>query len=152
MLTDRPFSLGVAIDLLAGAIDVWLHPSATLAAESAHATHTNGEDKTMLSRVLRLDCAASSGMTRAEQWKSGVEIIVVTLALTGVWMWLHFAYPHNQIVEGLSPLAFLAPPLLTMRYTSLRGRPASVQAVFIGSVLVVVTAILLGASWIASRL
>ena len=35
LLADRGFSFSMAVDLVAGAIDVWLHPSVTLAAAVA---------------------------------------------------------------------------------------------------------------------
>ena len=54
MLADQRFSLRIAIDLIAGAIDVWLHPSVTLAAAVAAEPHVE-EKKTMLQRIARLD-------------------------------------------------------------------------------------------------
>ena len=72
MIVDRRFSFRIAVDLIAGAIDVWLHPSVTLAAASAAEPHTDREEKTMLSRLARLDCPAALGpdVTRADRWKA----------------------------------------------------------------------------------
>jgi hypothetical protein len=39
-----------------------------------------------------------------------------------------------------------------MRYTYLKNRPASVQAVFIGGLTLVLAAIMLAAGWLNSRL
>ena len=60
MLADRGFSLRIAVDLIAGAIDVWLHPSATLGAAAAAEAHV--KEKNMLNRIMRLDCAGAFGM------------------------------------------------------------------------------------------
>ena len=39
-----------------------------------------------------------------------------------------------------------------MRYTTLKGRPGSVQAVMIGWQLLAVIAIMLGAAWLSQRI
>ena len=59
MLSGHAFSLRVAIDLMAGAIDTRLHPSATLAAAVAAAPPTT-EEKHMLARIIRFDCAMNA--------------------------------------------------------------------------------------------
>lgn len=152
MLAGRGFSLRIAIDLIAGAIDTWLHPSATLAA--AVAASPTPEGRNMLSKVLRLDCSGFYGpdVTRADHWRASVTTIVLTLILTLAWMGLHFRVGDNAYVDALSPLPFLFALNYSMRYTFLKGRPASVQAVFIGGSTLVVTAILLAAGWVAAQL
>ena len=49
-------------------------------------------------------------------------------------------------------MAFMPPYLISLRYTSLKGRPGNVQAVFIVSQLLAVTAIMLGAAWLGARI
>jgi hypothetical protein len=39
-----------------------------------------------------------------------------------------------------------------MRYTYLKNRPASVQAVFVGGFSLLIAALLLGAGWIAGKI
>lgn len=151
MLAGRSFSFGNAIDLVAGAIDVWLHPSATLAA--AEAAHTNAEENTMLSRIARFECASMLGpdVTKADHKKAAIVMIAGTLVLTLAWMALHVRIGDNDYADSLSVLPFMIPFLFSMRYTYLKRRPASVQAVFIGGMTLAVTAIMLTSAWLASQ-
>src|SRR5262249_29755381 len=55
ILATHAFSFATAIDLIAGALDVWLHPGLTMAAANA-AAHSTGKETTMLTRILRFDC------------------------------------------------------------------------------------------------
>ena len=101
MLAGRPFSLAVAVDLVAGAIDVWLHPSATLAAATAASRQ---EERTMQGRLARLDCAALMGsdVTRADQWKAAGVTVGLTVVLTLAWMFVHVRIGDNPYVDSLS--------------------------------------------------
>lgn len=152
MLAGRGFSFAVAVDLIAGAIDVRLHPAATMAAATAAAS--TEEDKTMLSRIARLDCAGALGpdVTKADERKAAVWMIAGTLVLTLVWMGVHARIGDNDYVDSLSSMAFFVPLLYSMRYTYLKNRPGSVQAVFIGGLSLAVLAIMLAAAWLAARI
>ena len=153
MLAGRGFSLRTAIDLVAGAIDVWLHPSATLAAASA-ASRQEVQEKNMLSRILTLDCGGfdGSGVTRADHRKATLVTIGGTLVLTLIWMAAHFGAGDNPYVDSLSLMTFMVPFLFSMRYTYLKHRPLSVQVVFVAGFSLVVTAIMLAAAWVADTL
>jgi hypothetical protein len=152
MLAQRRFSARIAIDLVAGAIDVWLHPSVTLAAAGAASAKTG--EKTMLHRIATLDCRGMFGpdVTTADQWKSGIAMIVSTLVLTLAWMVLHLRFHDDPTVDSLSMLPFMFSMLLSMRYTYLKGRSAGVQTVFIGGGTLFVAAILMAAGWVAARI
>ena len=150
LIAGQRFSFRLAIDLVAGAIDVWLHPSVTLAAASA-AEPATPQEKTMLSRLARLDCLGPD-VTRADQTKAAIVTLGGTLVLTLLWMAARVRTADHTYLDALSALAFLGPTVFSMRYTSLKRRPASVQAVFIGGVLLIVTGILLTAGWIAGGL
>jgi hypothetical protein len=150
MLAGRGFSLRVAVDLVAGAIDVWLHPSATLAA--AAAARSGAEEKTMLNRIASLDCSFGVGISKQEQWRAiGVQI-GGTVVLTLLWMAAHVRIGDNGYVDSLSIMPFLVPYLFSLRYTYLKDRPASVQAVFIGGFSLLLAAFFLGAGWIAGKI
>jgi hypothetical protein len=153
MLRDRGFSVRIAVDLVAGAIDVWLHPSVTLAAAVA-AAQTEVEEKTMLNRIARLDCSEAFGpnLTKADQWRASIVMVACTLVLTGVWMFAHLRVGDNAYIDSLSILPFMIGMLASMRYTYLKNRPASVQAVFIGGMTVLLVVLFLAAGWLASRL
>ena len=152
MIADRRFSFRLAVDLVAGAIDVWLHPSITLAAASAAAPPT--EEQNMLSRLARFGCAGALGpdVTRADHAKAAVVALGGTVVLTLVWMAARVRIGENAYLDALSAMAFLAPIAVSMRYTSLKRRPGSVQAIFIGGLLLVLTAILLAAGLLADHL
>jgi hypothetical protein len=151
MLAGRSFSLAVAVDLVAGAIDVWLHPSATLAAATAASPQ---EERTMLSRIARLECAALMGsdVTKADQRKASWITVGLTLVLTLIWMYAHIRIGDNPYVDSLSIMAFMVPLLFSMRYTWLKRRPASVQAVFIGGLSLALAAFMLAAGWLAAQI
>jgi hypothetical protein len=152
MLAGRGFSLAVAVDLVAGAIDVWLHPSATLAA--AAAARSASEEKTMLQRIIQFDCAAMAGLnlTKADHWRSAAVAIGGTVVLTAVWMYVHVRVGDNPYTDSLSVLAFLIPYIFSLRYTYLKHRPVSVQAVFIAGFSLILTLMMLAAGWISAQI
>jgi len=151
MLAGRRFSLAVAVDLVAGAIDVRLHPSATLAAATA-ATHE--EETTMSARLAGLTCTAVPGvkLTPADQWKAGGTAIGMTIALSLIWMVAHVRIGDNPYVDSLSVLTYMLPIVFSTRYTYLKDRPASVQAVFIGGITLIIVAIMLAAGWVTTQI
>jgi hypothetical protein len=153
MLADRGFSFRTAVDLVAGAIDVWLHPSATLAAASA-AEPPVEEKKTMLNRIMRLDCAGAYGpnLAKADAWRAGSVMIGCTLVFTGLWMAAHFRYPDNPYVEAVGVMPFFIGMLVSMRYTYLKGRPTSVQAVFIVGITLILSLFFLATGWLGTRI
>jgi hypothetical protein len=150
MLAGRGFSLRTSIDLVAGAIDVWLHPSETLAA--ARMSQSKEEEKHMLNRIARLACDLPEGVSTVDQWKSAGMMLGGTIILTLAWMTLRRQMGDNSYVDSLSVMPFLIPFLFSMRYTYLKGRPASVQAVFIAGFSILLAAILLAAGWVAGSL
>jgi hypothetical protein len=153
LLADRGFSLRIAVDLIAGAIDVWLHPAVTLAAATAADTK-HEEEKTMLNRIMRLDCAAAFGpnLSKADQWKASAVMIGSSLMLTAAWMAAHFRFHDNSYVDALSVMPVMVAMLLSMRYTYLKGRPNSVQAVFMGGITLLLTLFFLGTGWLTTRI
>ncbi len=61
-------------------------------------------------------------------------------------------FDANPYIESLLLLAFFVPVLLGLRHTSLKGRSATVQAIFIVGLIVVLAAMSLVATWISARL
>ena len=152
LLAGHGFSLRIAVDLIAGAIDVWLHPSVTLAAASAAVT-THEEEKTMLNRIMRLECAGyGPNVTKADQWKAAGVTVGGTVVLTLIWMAIHVRIGDNNYADALSVMPFMIPFLFSMRYTYLKDRPAGVQAVFIAGFSLVLTAFMLATGWLASQI
>ena len=108
----------------------------------------------MLNRILRFECAAAYGpnVTKADQWKAAGVAIGGTLVLTLIWMAIHVRIGDNDYIDALSVMPFMIPLLFSMRYTYLKDRPASVQAVFIGGFSLLLAALFLGAGWIAGKI
>ncbi len=150
MLADRGVSLRVAVDLVAGAIDTWLHPSQTLAAAHAAAAVTTQEERTTLSRVLRFDCAGVYGISKDDQKKAAISTIGWTLVITLAWLGLSLRFPKDPRVESLSMMPFMFSIIYSLRYTWLKDRPGSVQAIFIGGLSLAMAAFFLGVGWIAA--
>jgi hypothetical protein len=149
MLAEQRFSLAAAVDLIAGAIDVWLHPSATMAAAAAG---SDVKEKSMTSGIAKLNCAALAGpnVTKADQWRAAGMTIGLTIVLTLGWMALHVRTHDNPYVDSLSMMPIVTSWLFGMRYTYLKDRGWAVQAAFIGGISTVVAAILLGAGWLST--
>jgi hypothetical protein len=55
------------------------------------------------------------------------------LGLTIGWMMLRARFPDHPVVDALGVMPFFIGMLLSARYTYLKGRPAAVQAIFIGA-------------------
>jgi hypothetical protein len=149
MIEGRPFSLATAVDLLAGAIDVRLHPSATMAAAAADSAV---KERTMTNGIAKLDCAALLGpnVTKTDQWRALGVTIGLTVVLSLAWMALHVRFHDNPYVDALSMMPILASWLFGMRYTYLKDRGWAVQAAFIGGFSTIIAAILLAAGWIST--
>jgi hypothetical protein len=150
LLAGRRFSLRVAVDLVAGAIDVWLHPAATLAAATAA---SRKDETTMMNKILRFDCAAAygPGVSKEDAWKAGLAMIGATLVLTLAWVALRVRIGDDAVIDSLGMMPFMAGMLVSMRYTYLKGRPSAVQAIFIGGGTLVLAAIFVLAGLIAAR-
>ena len=64
-----------------------------------------------------------------------------TLVLTLIWMAVRVRIDDNNYIDALSVLPLMIPFLFSMRYTNLKDRPASVQAVFIGGFSLLLTGV-----------
>ncbi len=152
IVAEQPFSIALVIDLIAGALDVWLHPDVTMAAATTSAAGHNAKTTggRMLTQVLRLDCAA--GFSKRELWLSTIATIGGTILLTLAWMWLHLRIGDNPYTDSFSVLAFILPMLLGMRFTYLKDKPFSVYIAFVVTMSALVAAVLAMAAWISSLL
>lgn len=79
-------------------------------------------------------------VTRRDQWISVGITLGGTLILTLVWMRLRAVFGENPYIDSFSPMPFLIPVLFSMPFTSLKGRSRASQAVFIGGLLLLLTA------------
>ena len=150
MLAQRGFSLGVAIDLVAGAIDVWMHPSATLAA--AMAAQTKEEERPMFSRIAGFECSAGADISKADERRAAIVMIAGSLVLTAAWIVALRQSGGNQYVESLSFMAFIVPFLYSLRYTYLKNRSVAVQAVFIAGWSLLIAGFMLAVGWVGTQI
>jgi hypothetical protein len=149
LIASHPSSLATAIDLIAGAIDAWLDPQSSASVSRTPETKGGG---TMLAKMMRLGCAGyGPTITSADVWKSLVVTLGGTLALTVLWMWASRRFQGNPFIESFALMAFLFPVLLGLRYTSLKGRSAAVQAIFIFGLSGVLMTISVIATWLGGR-
>jgi len=152
VVAAQPFSISVAVDLMAGAIDAWLNPQLVAAAPDVKG------DVPMVARILQLKCAGfGPDVTPADRVKNVTINIGGTLVLALAWLALVWVSKRGQFsghvyLMSLSPMAYLFPYLLGLRYTSLKGRSAPAQTLFILGISVVIVTLLLFAGWISTRL
>ena len=103
----------------------------------------------MLPKMLQLRSGGyGPDVTKADSLKAAAVTIGGTLALVGFVTGATKLYGKNPYFESLLTMGWLVPFLFSQRYTSLKGRPARVQAVLIGGPAVIVIAIALGNAWI----
>ena len=103
----------------------------------------------MLSRMLQLRSGGyGPEVTTSDNVKAAAMTIGGTLALVAGLTAAMKLYGKNPYFESLLLMGWLVPFLFSQHYTSLKGRPARVQAVVIGGPAVIVIAIALGSVWI----
>src|SRR5688572_8186787 len=147
LMAKQPRSLGTVVDVVAGAIDAWIYPQSSTASPVADSKGGG----TMITG-LKLQCAgAGVPVTRADQRKAVAVVLGGTLLLVVLWVLADQWYPDSPYLKAIGSVSFIPPFLLSLRYTSLKGRPGSVQAVVIGGQLLAVMAIVLGAAWLSTR-
>jgi hypothetical protein len=149
LLASQRFSIHAMVDLIAGAIDAWLEPQRIRTPEPVTTGPKEGE--TMIGTMVKLGCARGS-VAPEDVRKSLAVNIGGTLLLTFVWMMLLLRLENRTYVDAFFPLAFLVPYLVSLRYSSLKGRSLATQSIFIGGMALVLIAILGTAGWIASKL
>ena len=149
LMAAQPISIATVVDVIAGAIDAWIYPQSSTVPTAAD---SKGE-RTMVLTGLKLRCAgAGSPVTPGDARKAAAVTLGGTLLLTLLWLWGQQWYPDNAYLDAMVLMAFMPPYLISLRFTSLKGRPGSVQAVFIVGQLLSVTAIMLGAAWLGTRI
>jgi hypothetical protein len=147
LVAAQSFSIGSAIDLLAGAVDAWLHPELITAADP----NSEGEPM-MVARLMQLQCAGCSpDITASDRRKSAAMNIGGTIVLVVPWLWAVRQFHGNGYVMALAPMTYILPYLLGLRYTSLHGRSRRAQAVLIAGLGAALVAFLLVVGWIVRK-
>jgi hypothetical protein len=145
LIATRPASFGMAIDLVAAAIDAWIHPQSSTAA-AAHDANGAGA---MVPRMLQLKCAGYGPIvTKADTLKAAAIVIGGSLSAALAYTWGTARYGKDPYLESLFFVSWLVFFVVSQHYTNLKGRPALVQAILIGGQAAVVIAVALAAVWI----
>ena len=145
LIATQPASFGMAVDLVAAAIDAWIYPQSSTAAAATHAKGAGA----MVTKLLQLKCAGyGPNVTKVDNLKAAAIVIGGSLLAALAYMWAAARYGRDPYLESLflvSSLVFFA---FSQHYTTLKGRRTLVQAVAIGGQAAVVIAIALAAAWI----
>ena len=147
LIASRPFSIGGTLDLLAGAIDAWIHPELI-----APVTSDAKGESSMMAKMLHLRCAGyGPDVTSSDKMKGAGVILGGTLTLTLLWLWGQWKFGGSTYLRALSTMDFLLPYLVSLRYTSLKGRSTTAQAIFVIGFGTALTLIILLGAWIGTR-
>jgi hypothetical protein len=150
LLGSQRFSLRTVVDLIAGAIDAWVAPQ-PIPMQPAAAGQKEGV--TMLATMLKLGCSGSDvKVTRQDAFKSTAVMLGGTIVLTALWLTLRARLADRTYTDAFSAMTFLVPYLLSMPYTTLKGRSPLTQTIFIGGMILILTLILGTSGWIASKI
>jgi hypothetical protein len=148
LLATQPASLGMAFDLLAGAVDAWFNPQPSTAPTVADAEGAGA----MVSSMLQLRCTGDGpNVTAVDRRRAGVVTLGGSLALALALTWATTRFGRNSYIESLLLMGWLVPWFVSQHYTSLKGRSGRVQAVLIGGQSAFVIAVALATAWINSR-
>jgi hypothetical protein len=145
LISTQPASFGTAIDLVAGAVDAWLNPQSSTAAAATDAKGAGA----MVSKMLQLKCAGyGPSVTKADNLKAAALVLGGSLSAALAYTWATARHGKDPYLESLFFVSWLVFFVFSQHYTTLKGRPALVQAVLIGGQAAVVIAIALAAAWI----
>jgi hypothetical protein len=140
LIATQPASFGMAIDLVVAAVDAWLNPQSSTAAAKG--------ERAMVPKMLQLRCAGCGpNVTKADNLKAAAIVIGGSLVAALAYLWATARYGRDGYRESLFLVSWLVFVVFSEHYTTLKGRPALVQAVLIGGQAAVVIAIALAAAW-----
>jgi hypothetical protein len=106
----------------------------------------------MIARMMELQCAGyGPHVTASDTRRSAAVIIGGALGLTPLWLWAQWRQ-ENVYVLALAPMAYLFPYLVSLHYTSLKGRSARTQIVLIGGLGVALAAFFVVVGWISTKI
>lgn len=92
----------------------------------------------MFTKAARLRCAGSGpNVTARDHWLSVGVALGVTIGITMLWMRLRVLYPGNPYVHSFSLMAYSFAYLVTLPFTSLKGRSRRTQLIMIGGMTLI---------------
>ena len=145
LLASRRLSIQLVVDVLAGALDARFEPQAI---PRPAITTTPGDTMT----TTKWRCISGCQATRRDSLLGAGTMLGVTALLTAAWMALHAKLGDNEFVDGLSALPFFIGLLASFPFTYLKDRPLRSKVRCMVTMMTFITAILVGAAWLASRI
>jgi hypothetical protein len=126
LIATQPASFGMAIDLIAAAIDAWVNPQSSTAAIAAD---SKGAEP-MVSKIVQLRSAgAGPNVTSADHLKAAAVTIGGTLALVIPLSWAIVRYGKDSYLSSylvaFITVSWLVPYLFSQRYTTFRDARAA---------------------------
>jgi hypothetical protein len=111
----------------------------------------------MIARMMELKCAGGPHVTKADKIKNASVNLGGTFFLALVWLALVWVWREGQLsgsvyVMSVSPMTYLFPYLVGLRYTSLKGRSPQAQTILIVGLSATLTTFLLLVGWISTKL
>jgi hypothetical protein len=145
LVATQPVSFGMAIDLVAAAVDAWLNPQSSTAAPAGDAKGAGA----MVPKMLQLKCAGyGPNVTKADNVTAAAIVIVGSLVTALAFIWFTARYGKDPYLESLLSVSWLVFFAFSQHYTTLKGRSGRVQALLIGGQAAIVIAIAMGAAWL----
>ncbi len=144
IMADQRPSLGMIIDVLAGAVDAHLHPQV----RSKDAQSTKGD--TMTDAMMKRCESGGPVLARQEQWTAGLGMVASTLILSTAFIVLRKIYHDTPAVEGLGYTIFPGMLVFYAQMAYLRKRTASTQMLLVGGMMGILYLIMWGACVIAA--
>jgi hypothetical protein len=154
ILEEQPASLGLVMDVIAGAVDARLSPQPHTSPQAkTRSMPTTGEGETMTTESLMARCRAGGpNFSRRDGMFAGVGMLVASVIGATAYIWLSYRYHHVPAVDALGYTTFPAIMLVYAQMAYLRSRPAVTQAVLIAGGLGAMYAFMWIVCEIASRI
>jgi len=127
VLEAQPASLGLVMDVIAGAVDARLSPQ-------AHTTSmpTLERGETMMTESLMARCRAGGpNLSTRDGLFAGIGMLVASVVGASAYIWLSYRYHHVPAVDAVGYTTFPAIMLVYAQMAYLRSRSASTQVVLI---------------------
>jgi hypothetical protein len=144
IIADQRLSLGMIIDVLAGAVDAHLHPQV----RSKQTESTKGD--AMTDAMMKRCEAGGPVLSREEQWIAGIGMLASTLILSTAYIVLKKIYHDTPAVEGLGYTLLPGMLVFYAQMAYLRKRTASTQMLLVGGMMGILYLIMWGACAIAA--
>src|SRR5262245_43673064 len=153
MLDAQPLSVHLVIDVLFGAVDARVRPQGIVEPP----TQRRGADMTASvsgsERAHSSWCIGSgASLTRRDQALGAAVMLGSTVVLALAYVAIHARFGDNAYLDSFAVTPFIAPLILSLPFTYLKGRPALSQAIFIGGSLLLLVAINLVIGFITARM